>query len=181
MHAVTGVPLWDPLHPDVSGSRGRPQGYRGSLTLVLPSAPHIFSHAAKGAEQGGQGGAGYLTAHEVLQVRAPCLRLLGGPGLQVVDLGFKCLRSQSREKEGGRDGEETETETDRGGGEGAGKQAPGRPALPCPGRRQPDSGPLLAAWTAFSWENGSCLAGLTGVVTGSPRPSVSGGASSQAA
>ena len=126
-------------------------------------------------------------------MRAPRPRLLGGPGLQVVDLGFKCLRSKSREKEGGRDGE---TEADGGEGGGAGRRGsweagtgvgPPCPALPwmpaasSPQDRFPDSGPPLAAWAGFSWENGSCLVGLTRVVTGSPRPSVPGGAFSQAA
>lgn len=90
------VPLWEPLDPHVSKSWHCSQGQRNSLTLVFPGTTHVLCHPAHGAEQGGQVGTGHLAAHKVLQVGASSPRPLGGPGLQVVDLGFEGLREPNR-------------------------------------------------------------------------------------
>lgn len=99
--SCTWVTPGSPVRASAPPSQG--QGLSSSsLTLVLPGTTHILRHPAHGAEQGGQVSTGHLTAHKVLQVGAPCPWPLGGPGLQMVDLGFKRLREQGRDR-GGRE------------------------------------------------------------------------------
>lgn len=112
------------------------------LTLVLPGTTHVLRHPAHGAEQGRQVGAGHLAADEVLQLGAPRPRPPGGPGLQVLDLGFEGLG------EGRQGGARW-----RGGGKGEGKGAPGvSPPRRTPTSTARDSGQTCwAGFVAGTW------------------------------
>lgn len=112
------------------------------LTLVLPGTTHVLRHPAHGAEQGGQVGAGHLAADEVLQLGAPRPQPPGGPGLQVLDLGFEGLG------EGRQGGTRW-----RGGDKGEGKGAPGvSPPRRTPTSTAADSGQTCwAGFVAGTW------------------------------
>lgn len=149
------------LHPAVPLQDGA-----SGLTPVLSGPTHVLCHPAHGADQGGQRGTGHLAANEALQLGAPRLRPPGGPGLQVVDLGFERLRQRKRGV-GARW---------RGGGKGEVKGAPRASRPTAPRLPQPETQARALLGGVHGREPGSCLVCLAAAVTVPPSTQCSRGA-----
>ena len=184
---------WDPLRPDVSRSReGALKGVVAASPLFSPAPRTSSATRRRELSRVGRAALGTSQRRKYSRCGPPARGFWAGRVSRWWIWASNVLGAKAGRK---REGEmERQRQTVEGGGAGrrgsweagtgVGPPCPALPWMPAassPQDRFPDSGPPLAAWAGFSWENGSCLVGLTRVVTGSPRPSVPGGAFSQAA